>query len=274
MTSLNVQSKLVVCSAGKGTMTVGECLDCARRTGLPPCGFEHTMLSAMYGAFTEDRSKEIHVTDLTKCIRKAFLDKTTIVPEMPHEKLAAFSGLAHHALLEAKADTAAEAEMVVSLDGVVGRVDSLNEDGVLIDYKTVKEIYRDRLPYGEHDLQLNIYAYMLRRMGKQVNGIRLVYISRAGPTTCKRFVEKRPCNTPVEWVNGRIQCPRCGNRPDNAHLGVVTVNVDMYPDNEIEEVFTLRSQLLRAALDTGALPPGETGWLCRYCPHECDVRGG
>jgi len=274
MTLTTMMNKQIIWSAGSGQMTIQECLDCAKVLGLPPCGFEHSFLLALYGSMGEDRSGEIHVTDLTKCLRKACLDKTQPVVEAPHQMLNRFSGLAMHAFLEGKADTKAEAEMGVALDGVVGRVDTLNEDGILVDYKTVKEIYRDKLPYGEHEVQLNMYAYMLRKVGRPVNGIRLVYISRNGPSTCQNYAGKGKCGKEFEMALGELSCPVHGAAPASAHMGVVTIDVRMYSDAEMAEVFDVRRQSLQKALSMGAVPPAEPGWQCKWCLHTCDQREG
>lgn len=264
-----LEGRMITCSAGKGVLSARACLDCARTLGLPPCGGEYTLLSAIYNsAFDQDRSQEIHVTDLTKCIRKAYLDKIHKEAEMPHKMMAKIAGLAIHNHLEAKS-LVGEAEMPVALDGVVGRVDVLY-DGVLVDYKTVENIRIFNLPYGDHEVQLNLYAYMLRSMDREVNDLRLVYVSRSGPSKCRS--KQCGAGTTMEMIDGEIRCPRCLKVVSGSHLGFVTVQVRRYSDEELEEVFQHRKNILQQAMAAGTLPQAEAGWICRYCTHECDER--
>ncbi len=81
----------VLCSAGrspvkeKGELETGECLECALETSCPPCGFDYSFLRAVFNG-NEDRRSEIHVTDITGCLRKAYLFKKAPVPEPVHSR--------------------------------------------------------------------------------------------------------------------------------------------------------------------------------------------
>jgi hypothetical protein len=80
-------------------MEDGECLACALKNVLPPCGMEHSFLRKLYKTMDQDRPG-IHVLDLVHCPRRAYLNKTQPVVEGPHEMLNKFYGLAMHDFLE------------------------------------------------------------------------------------------------------------------------------------------------------------------------------
>ena len=70
-------------------------------------------------ANTEDRP-DIHVTDLTGCLRKAWYSKTTEVAETPHSKYALMVGSIMHEGLEGS-DEFMDAELPFQAEGVVGK---------------------------------------------------------------------------------------------------------------------------------------------------------
>jgi len=257
----------IKCSYHGEVISKTDCLACARRNIIPPCGLEFTLLSALFSG--EDRSAEIHVTDLVHCLRKSFLDKTSPEPEFPHKMLARFKGIAIHEGIEKinAANQELGVEFPLLLDGIAGRLD-VTYDNVLVDYKTAKEIYADRLPYGEHALQLNIYAHILRKMGRTVNHLVVVYIGGNGPSECKK------CRRPAEFMFGQLVCPICGKEFPRGHLGAKAIEVSLLPEKEIDAIVTERSAILKKALAAKAQPDGEPSWLCRYCDHTCDLRDG
>jgi len=265
----------IKCSAGKGVMEKDACLDCARR-GENVCGMDYSLLAAMY-ANNEDRTGEIHVSDLLSCPRKVYFQKTQPAVEMPHEMLARFKGSAiHNSLQESNKALAGfpplYSEMPLSVDDLVGRLDLVymtdDRKWRLVDYKSAKEIYTKLTPYGEHENQVNIYAWMLAKMhGVKPDEIFIQYISMAGPTQCVK------CRVSVNWTPDGFQCPACGRMFEKGHLGAMMVPVRIYSDEEIEAVVNHRKGLIKKALEKSELPVAEPGWICRFCPFECDMRG-
>ena len=151
----------ILCSAGKGQMSAQDCLDCAFAQGHPPCNMDYGLLKAMYT--NPDRS-DMHVTDLTSCLRKAWYGKRQPQPEYPHDMLARHVGTMFHATMEIS-DEIGQSEVPITYDDVYGTIDRTYIDGRIVDYKSTKYIYLDKLPYSSHDLQVNIYGYMRRKSG-------------------------------------------------------------------------------------------------------------
>jgi CRISPR/Cas system-associated exonuclease Cas4 (RecB family) len=253
------------CPVGKGIIEADACLACALKNVLPPCGMEHSFLRKMYKAMDQDRPG-IHVSDIIHCLRRSYLDKADPQPEAPHEMLAKFYGLAMHDYLDQ--GNGDHGEIDVEYEGLVGRVD-LFEDGILRDYKTTKKIYADLLPYGEHAMQQQVYAFMLEQSGHQVARILLVYISKFGPTECSK------CKLPVEvGIFGEMSCPRCGSTPRNSTFGVKTIEVLKESPAFMKKYIDERKGILEKARDSGPIPDGEPSWQCKYCQHLCPWRDG
>lgn len=251
----------ITCSAGKGEMAHTACLACALSSGHPPCGFDYMILRSLFDDRTsEKRRSEIHVTDLTGCLRKAALDKLSPAAEVVHETLARWMGTHMHGVLEGSNDLV-DSELDVAWAGIVGRADVVYRDGRLLDFKTSRWIFPAKLPYGSHALQVNIYAWMLRKMGRPINRLQIQYIDMSGPTKCRK------CRVPVRMIEGELKCPQCSNFVSGAHLGAVLVEVPLMTDEEVEDQILHRKEALQAALDMNFPPEAEPGYLCSYCPH-------
>lgn len=251
----------IICSAEKGELPVSECLTCALQTGGPPCGYDYSLLKAIIGKDQKsDRAKEIHVTDLTGCIRKAWYDKTEPSPEYVHEKLTRWIGSHMHGIVEGS-DEHLDSELKLAADGIVGTSDVVYKDGRIVDLKFVRWMYPNKLPYGSHALQVNIYAYMLRRMGREVNRLQIQYIDASGPSKCRK------CNVPVRMIDGFFVCPKCRGPVQNAHLGACLIDVPVLSDVEILNVVRSRKEALETSMVLGIAPEREPGYLCNYCSH-------
>lgn len=249
----------IICSAGKGTMEKEDCLACALARE-NTCGYDYTLLKSLFGG-DEDRSAEIHVTDLTGCLLRAYLDKKDPQPEFVHEKLAKGLGVLFHKALEVT-DEHVDAEVKLAHDGIVGRADVVYKSGRLVDLKTTRWISPEKLPYGSHELQVNIYAYLLKQMGAPVNSLAIQYIDLSGPTKC------RGCKTSVRMDSaGVLACPKCGKTPSGAHLGAVLVEVRQMTDREIKSYVEGSLKELDNALKTGKEPQADPSYLCAYCAH-------
>ena len=246
----------IICPAGNGTLNHTDCLECSS-TNPTPCGYSYSLLKAIYGR-AQDRSGEVHVTDITGCLRKAYFDKLLPAPERVSDKLVKFLGVAVHESVEDK-DEFMESEIPVEALGIVGKSDALYADGTLLDFKTTRWMIPDRLPYGSHELQVNIYAHLLRLAGKKVERLFIQYVDMSGPTKCRK------CNVVVEKVGDQLLCPKCLAAPRGAHLGALLVEVPMQDEASLEELIKTRVGLLRAAMEGGAQPPAEPSFLCQYC---------
>jgi CRISPR/Cas system-associated exonuclease Cas4 (RecB family) len=246
-------------------MNAQDCLQCALAPGISPCGYDYALLKSLYGdSEKEDRRNEIHVTDLLGCPLKAYWDKTDPAPERPHEMLTRWMGTAVHKALEGS-DEFMDSELKVDIEGITGRSDIVYKDGRLLDIKSTRWLYTTKTPYGSHAMQVNVYAYMLRKMGTPINTLQIQYIDMSGPTKC------RACRVPVRLINGEIRCPNCMKIPTGAHLGAHLVDVPLMTDAEVEEVILGRKERLAASLEMGLAPAMEPGYLCGYCNYK-DVR--
>jgi len=251
----------IICSVGFGEMEHEACLKCAASHDRPPCGFDYALLKAIYGSSEKsERANEVHVTDLTGCARKAYLDKREPSPERPHEMLVRWLGSGFHGMVEDQ-DELFDSELKVAHDGIVGRSDIVYKDGRLVDLKFTRWMYIDKLPYGSHSLQVNIYAWMLRQMGRKIDRLQIQYIDASGPTKCRK------CRLPVRMVGGELACPKCLSAPKGAHLGVYLVDIPVLTDEEVLYHIQGRKDNLEAALAMGMAPAREPGFLCSYCAH-------
>lgn len=121
----------------------------------------------------EDRSSEIHVTDLTTCIRRSYFEKVYGRKINYPNSLFILRGiLIHDAVLEQLAkELKANYEIDVTYKGIKGRIDLLTEKEV-IEIKTINKVPIS--PYNSHLEQLNFYCFASDRK----EGI-LVYIGIA-----------------------------------------------------------------------------------------------
>ena len=244
------------CSGGKGVMELDACLACARKN--PPCGYDYSLMKALL-ASRQDRSKEIHVTDLTGCLRRAWYSKTMQLPEYPHETLLRWMGTHFHSAAETENDQFFESEVPIEWNGLVGTIDVLYKDNSIKDFKFSRWLYPHKLPYGSHALQVNIYGFMLRKNGRKPKSLKIQYVDASGPTKC------RACGIPTRMQEGVIRCPNCLKVFENGHLGAVLVDVPIMPADEIEWLVTERQEALSFGMEMNTPPEREPGYLCKYC---------
>ena len=236
------------------------CLNCALNNG-QDCGMDYSFLTAFWDWASEKR-EGIHVTDLTGCLRKSFYEKTRPVPTLIHENLLLFLGTITHSMFEQENDNYVAELKLEGLD-VVGRADIIYNDGTVIDLKTTRWLNSSKLPYGNHESQVNIYAQLLREMGREVKELYIQYIDLSGPTQC------RTCKTRYAMdKRGQIACPSCGKTSKDAHLGAVKLQIPLWSDANAKTFITERRDILRKALTDLVPPPAEKTWLCNYCHHK------
>lgn len=248
------------------------CLQCAL-DGNNECGYDYGLLKFMYDQQSEERANEIHVTDLTGCLLRSFWSKTKSPVEFPHQMLMRSLGSITHGLLEDDSE-GVWSEIAIDQEGIKGRVDrmyTLSEEGEpmkvrVVDYKTTRWLKPSNLPYGSHDLQVNIYAYLLKKDGYDVESAWIQYIDLSGPTKC------RTCKLPVVPVPDGLACPNCGHFPRGAHLGAVMFEVDLMDEDEIGHFVGQRRDALALSMEMEQAPDAEPSFLCSYCSflEECD----
>jgi len=251
-----LNSDTLLCSAGKGEVTNKACLACAR-SFQQTCGYDHALVQIM---LSEHERTGIHVTDITGCLRKAWYEKTQTQPEYLHMRAYLLLGNAVHKHLEDNSE-AGEAEKTIEAMGLNGTMD-LYKDGVILDYKSTRWLNPERLPYGSHAQQVNVYAEMMRSLGYPVKRLFVQYIDLSGPTrckTCKRIFE--PDNT------GFLSCPRCHREYSGSHLGAELIEIDIYPREETQNYINTRRDALLKSIECCVAPEKEQSFLCEgYCP--------
>ena len=119
----------------------------------------------------------------------------------------------------------------------------------------------NKLPYGSHEKQLNIYAAILRAQGKEIASAAIQYIDLSGPSKCTT------CRGPLApGEDGVPKCKRCGKFMPNAHYGAHLVEIELEPPSVIAEWIETRRVLLEMSLDGETPPNPEPSFLCDYCP--------
>lgn len=233
---------------------------CLDKRGNPPCGYGYRLLYAMFKGL-EDRSDSIHVTDLTSCLLKAYMDKIDPAPKKVHEILPLWIGIAIHDALDVS-NAVVTSEIPVQYNGVVGRIDAVVEmpDGnnVIEDTKTKRWMNLSQNISPENKRQINMY----RVMRGQQDDMYIQSIDMSGPSKCR----KKECGrATMQMINGVIQCPKCGNTSKEFHLGAVITPVEVQQDTPY--FIAQRYDALNDALCQNKAPDAEPGWMCGYCPH-------
>lgn len=255
-----MNSDKILCSAGQGEMTKEACLGCALALQ-NRCGFDYSVLKAM---FQDKERTGIHVTDLTGCLRQAYYAKVEAPLEYPHEMLTRFLGTGIHHYVESflVEPEILKTEVPVNAYGLVGSVDLyyIYHNGRVVDLKTTRWLKLDKLPYGSHVKQVNIYAALLRAQGEPVNSAAIQYIDMSGPSKCSK------CRGPVAPDEGGVMiCTRCGHSLPTWHPGVATVEVALENDAMVAEWIATRLKILELSIEQSQAPEAEPSYICDYC---------
>jgi CRISPR/Cas system-associated exonuclease Cas4 (RecB family) len=250
-----LKSDTVLCSGGKGEVSVDACLACARAME-QTCGYDYALVNIL---LHDKQRVGIHVTDITGCLRKAWYEKTQTQPEYLHSRAYILIGNAMHEYLESHG-AEGDAERTIEACGLVGTMD-VYRDRKILDFKSTRWLTPSKLPYGSHAMQVNIYAEMMRKSGFPVDELWLQYIDMSGPTKCK------VCKAPFEpeLGTGYLSCPRCGKEYSAAHTGAELVRIEMYPREEVQSYINERRDTLLNSLETMEAPAQEASFLCSYC---------
>jgi CRISPR/Cas system-associated exonuclease Cas4 (RecB family) len=249
-----LNSKTLLCSGGKGEITKDKCLACAR-SFKQTCGYDYSLVKIM---LSDHERTGIHVTDITGCLRKAWYEKTQTAPEFLHMRAYLLIGNAMHGHLEANGKEG-EVEKTIEAMGLIGTMD-IYRDGVIVDTKTSRWLNPEKLPYGSHAMQVNIYAEMMQSLGHEVKRLFLSYIDMSGPTKCKTC---KAVFIPDE--TGYLSCPRCHREYSGAHMGAELIEIEMYPRAEVQQYINERRDRLTKSLETMEAPDREPSFLCDYC---------
>lgn len=243
----------------KGVLTQEACLDCALTNGTPPCGFDYTLLKYIYSK-ERYRADEVHVSDILGCPRQAYFSKRFKLPMEPHKQLIVTFGTLQHQMLEEMEDEHYSAEKILANSGIVGTTDVYYKDGRIVDYKTTRNLDRRYLPRKKHKMQVNIYAHLLRQDGYEVTSASIQYIDFMGPSKCPKH------KAFVVPGNQYPKCPICDLEQPDFHLGAMLMEIDLLPEDEVEELIKEKTDYLQHALDTEIIPEPTPDFLCRYCP--------
>src|SRR4030042_1282335 len=189
-------------------------------------GYPYPVVMGIMGLLERDTT-QVHVTDLTSCLRRAYLQRITDVYPSLKRMYWLFRGALAHQLVENTREpySLVEVRFQRRVDGVTvgGRPDKrVPTRREIYDFKTTRHITLKNLPYGEHATQVNIYRWLVEPHF-QIDRLFLVYLDMS----------------------------RC------ASLEV--------PIEDVEEYVTERARILQGAMASGTLPVGEPSWLCDYC---------
>ncbi|MFM8321939.1 MAG: hypothetical protein ACKOC5_13580 [Chloroflexota bacterium] len=241
------------------------CLGCALERKAPPCGYSYPLLVGLFHSI-EDRSQEIHVTDLVTCLAKAYWSKTAPAALDLKGLLTLTIGKALHLWVETAmlGDPHFQAEVAVEKDGLVGRIDFLG-NGQIIDLKTTSWLAAGKEANLDHQDQLNIYALW----ADEGCTLWAQYVDKYGASVC------RSCRIAYRLVDGVPTCPGCGGTSSKAHNGAQLSPVAQRDRQAVERFAMLRKAILENALALGEPPDPEPGWLCgKYCPYtQCKQNG-
>jgi len=222
--------------------------------GHQPCGYGYKLLYKIFEAM-EDRSEEIHVTDITGCLLRSWAIKKHPSPKYIHELLTLWIGTAIHKALELD-NALVQSEVSIEYEDLKGRVDTIYNDSIYEDIKTTRWLYVSNLPYGNHAEQVQTYGAM-----GGADRLLLQYIDLSGPTQCKS------CKLSLILSDGQMTCPNCGEVNNNGHLGAVIKEIPL--NNDMEWIMS-RVKKLRDAMETNIPPAPEDSFLCKYCDYtEC-----
>lgn len=249
----------VICPL-KGELTTDECLSCAKSGG-NVCGYDYSLLVMLYQ--NGQMRPDIHVTDLTMCLRMSYLNKKDPSPEAVGSLINMTSGTMFHAVSENALSEEYISEIPVEWDGLVGRVDLYYpKKKRVVDLKTKRWVDATLDTSTHHEWQVRIYGYMLEKSGRPVDELFIQYIDLAGPSKCSSHKDARLILDGGYWT-----CPVCGRQNPKWHGGAILRRVAKYPDARVEEFIMDRKGVLQKAMDEDIAPPAEVGWICGYCPH-------
>ena len=187
------------------------------------------------------------VTSLNGCLRKSWILHTHDYHEYPSSRIALLFGTWLHGMLETS-NGAGIPELAVKWttpDGfeVHGTADYyVPETKTLMDWKSAASLWINRLPYDHHEVQINLYAFLLAHNKLEprvpVENLEMVYISKTGP-----------------------------DKKKNTHNGVVRKPVERWTGDRARNYIIKRTWALMSAINGElVLEKARQKWWCNYCP--------
>ncbi|MEM5852994.1 MAG: PD-(D/E)XK nuclease family protein [Candidatus Aenigmatarchaeota archaeon] len=171
------------CSKGYIEPRIESCIEC-ENLGIKKCDYTLALLSTMLKDLSLNADpSEIHVTDLTSCIRSAVLKKLYPYTESIDDLLWRVRGKVFHRMLEMEKVPNVLAEYPFQITfkfkkhkfKLVGVCDEYYPDQQLIvDYKSTLQV--PSTPYSNHKWQLNFYRYMAKKQLGIDTKLRIVYM--------------------------------------------------------------------------------------------------
>lgn len=212
----------------------GRAIRVVRVDARPNSELAHRMFKSIVREIAEDRSGEIHVTDLVySCVRRAYYEKVLKYGVVNRDSaIILWMGKKLHETGMIGCDHEVPIEMELGGVRVVGSIDELCDDGdLIIDKKSAKNAPSQ--PYEHHVFQVLLYAVALRKMGRRVPSRgAIVYFDKTRADI--RAYEFK--------ITGKLL-------------------------DEVEYEATRRARELAEALEKKRPPKPRPGWLCNYCPY-------
>lgn len=276
-----------VCDITGEQVSPEACLDCAERGGGRQgdrlCPFTPPILKGLIDGHQPRNLMGYSATELSGCPRKVILKEEVDYWVAPRQAYWAFRGRLAHALLEAANDperALCEQRFYAEVEGVLvtGQPDVVYpEQGLLVDYKTTKQVPRPHWRYACPDC-----GQVIRENGwKARKGSQLTCPSCAGTFAEKEIVpEERPAaayDGHVQQVNVYRWLLACNGIPiDRAEIlyldmaEALRIAVPLWPLEETEIIVAAGLARLLELGDDG-LPYGvqdddRSNWECGFCP--------
>jgi hypothetical protein len=224
-----------------GKVSLEECLACATRHE-NKCETPSEVIRGIL-AVQEERGTMISPSALTGCIRKSFLKNTNDYYDSLDQLYWSFRGQLAHSLLEKYQEEGAVVEKRLTRTLANGITISGKPDAyypklnLLRDWKTSRAVPKYNKPYDNHNLQVNMYRYILAKPDNEapvpIDEIKVTYLSMDATKT---------------------------------------VPAMLMSDRELEDILLNGSEMLKDAFDNGVVPVVPKEYpnypLCKYCPSE------
>lgn len=225
-----------------GKVLLKDCLTCALKHE-NKCEVPSEIVKGILSFLQEDRGDMISPSAITGCMRKVFLQRTNDYYDSLDQLYWAFRGQLAHGLAERYQEEGAVVEKrfyrtLANGITISGKPDAVYPAWALLrDWKTSRAIPKYDKPYDNHNIQTNIYRYILAKPDKEepirVDNIKITYMTMDSTKT---------------------------------------LHAQLMPEAEVEELLLSSSEMLKDAFDNGVIPPVPKEYpnygLCKFCPSE------
>jgi len=198
---------------------------------------QYKFYRAVLRELEEDRTQEIHVTDLVyDCLRRAYYSKKHPIHAADEASaLVLWIGKKLHETIVCEDGHEVEVELQIADEvSVKGSIDEMCQiDGytVIIDKKTTRNI--PSKPYDHHVKQVKIYAMILYK----TRGIRVQYGG-------------------ILYID-----------VNNLYSKLYMFPVQMLEIEQLYNEVVEKAWKLYIAMKENTAPEAEPGWICKYCPY-------